>query len=66
MKKDITYAKAIIELEEIVASIENEDVNVKSMDRFGELIYTSGARNDDVIKQAIQIKAVFFCKCDKF
>ncbi len=31
MKKDIPYTEAITELEEIVSSIENEDVNVDEL-----------------------------------
>ncbi len=31
MKKDIPYTEAILELEEIVSSIENEDVNVDEL-----------------------------------
>jgi len=42
MKKEISYTQAIEELEEIVSSIENEDVNVdelsKKVTRAAELI----------------------------
>jgi len=31
MKKEILYTEAIVELEEIVSSIENEDVNVDEL-----------------------------------
>ncbi len=48
MKKDITYGEAILELEEIVASIENEDVNVDELSvkvkRAAELIKTCKAK----------------------
>ncbi len=33
MKKDIPYTEAIEELEEIVSSIENEDINVDDLSR---------------------------------